>query len=165
MSDFTHLDDSGDARMVDVGDKDVTRRRAVARGFVYMQSETLEAICREGGVEKGEVDQVARIAGIMGGKKTSDLIPLCHAIPIDHLDVSFEPHHEEQALEIVAEAATDAKTGVEMEALSAVNTAALTVYDMCKSMDREMYIGDVHLARKEGGSSGDFSHPDPPVDD
>lgn len=161
MSDFSHLDGSGEARMVDVGDKDVTHREAVARGFVYMSESTLERLI-DGEVEKGDVSQVARIAGVMGGKKTSDLVPLCHPLPLEDIDLDFRARPDEQALEIRAVASCHAKTGVEMEALTAVSVAALTVYDMCKSVDSAMHVGDVHLAEKTGGQSGDFTHPDPP---
>jgi len=161
MGDFTHLDDSGEAQMVDVGDKETTKREALARGWVYMSKSTLEAL-DEVRIEKGEVDQIARIAGIQGAKRTSELIPLCHQIPLDEVSVEFAPNHEENSLEIVARASCSAKTGVEMEALTAVSTAALTVYDMCKSRDRSMTIGDIHLAEKSGGASGRFEHPAPP---
>lgn len=161
MGDFTHLDESGDAQMVDVGDKETTDREAVARGWVYMSTSTLEAL-DDARIEKGEVDQVARIAGIQGAKRTSELVPLCHQIPLDKVSVEFAPNHDENALEIVARASCSAKTGVEMEALTAVSTAALTVYDMCKARDRSMAIGDIHLAEKTGGSSGRFEHPEPP---
>ena len=147
--------------MVDVGDKDMTRRRAVARGFVHMSRETLERI-EEGEIEKGEVSQVARIAGIMGAKRTSELIPLCHQIPLDSVSLELSANLDEQALEIVAVATCGAKTGVEMEALTGVSVAALAVYDMCKAVDSTMSIGEVHLVEKTGGSSGDFRHPDPP---
>ena len=161
MSDFSHLDDAGDARMVDVGDKDVTHRIAVARGFVYMADSTLQQLV-DGDVEKGDVSQVARIAGIMGSKKTSDLIPLCHPLPLEDVDLDFQPRPDESALEIRARASCHGKTGVEMEALTAVSVAALTVYDMVKSVDKSMHVGDIHLVEKTGGQSGDFTHPDPP---
>ena len=161
MGDFSHLDDSGDAQMVDVGGKDVTQRRAVARGWVYMQEETLDAIATEA-LEKGEVRQVSRIAGIMGAKRTDELIPLCHQLPLENVDLQFGLHREAGAMEILATVGCSAKTGAEMEALTAVSTAALTIYDMCKGLDRAMSIGDVHLVRKTGGSTGDFRHPDPP---
>ncbi len=159
--DWTHVDASGDAQMVDVGDKDVTQRRAVARGFVYMASETLDAIERAE-LDKGEVTQVARLAGIMGAKQTSELIPLCHLLPLDSVSVYFEILDDEGALAIEAAARTSAKTGVEMEALTAVSIAALTVYDMCKGRDRTLSIGDIHVIDKRGGQSGAFEHPDPP---
>lgn len=147
--------------MVDVGDKQTTDRESIARGWVYMERETLEAL-RDARVEKGEVEQVARIAGIQGAKQTSELVPLCHQIPLDRVDLEFSSNFEASALEIVARAACRAKTGVEMEALTAVSTAALTVYDMCKSRDRSMVIGDIHLVEKRGGSSGTYQHPEPP---
>lgn len=147
--------------MVDVGDKDVTHRVAVARGFVYMAESTLDRLV-EGEVEKGDVSQVARIAGIMGAKQTSDLVPLCHPLPLEDVDLDFRARPDEPALEIRASASCHGKTGVEMEALTAVSVAALTVYDMAKSVDKGMHVGDIHLVEKTGGQSGDFTHPDPP---
>ncbi|MFB6263458.1 MAG: cyclic pyranopterin monophosphate synthase MoaC [Bradymonadaceae bacterium] len=161
MGDLTHLDEEGEAKMVDVGDKETTRREATARGFVYVEQSTLETIA-EGKVEKGEVAQIARIAGIDGAKKTSDLVPLCHPLFLDHVAVEIDLRPEAAAVEIRATVRCEAQTGAEMEALSAVSTAALTVYDMCKSMDAAMSIGDIHLVEKTGGSSGDFEHPNPP---
>jgi cyclic pyranopterin phosphate synthase len=159
--DWTHVDDSGEAQMVDVGDKETTRRRALARGYVYMEASTLDAI-DDADLDKGEVSQVARLAGIMGAKKTADLIPLCHPLPLDSVSVDFEVLHDAGALLVEASARTSAKTGVEMEALTAVSTAALTVYDMCKGSDRQLHVGDIHLVEKRGGRSGRFEHPAPP---
>lgn len=150
---LTHVDESGKARMVDVGGKPDTERVAVARGFVQMRRETLELI-RSNGFEKGDVLGVARIAGIMAAKNTSQLIPLCHPIPLTHVAVEFEPDDNRGVVDIAATAKTTAKTGVEMEALTAASVAALTIYDMCKSVDRGMRIG-VRLASKSGGMSGD----------
>lgn len=167
MSEFTHLDEDGEANMVDVGDKAVTDRVALARGYVYMNADTIRAIL-EGDVEKGEVPQIGRIAGIMGAKQTPDLIPLCHQLPLDSVSLDVEPVPEIDAVVLEAEVRCSAKTGAEMEALTAVSTAALTIYDMCKALDKSMSIGDIHLVRKTGGQSGDFEHPDPPgpsVDD
>ena len=162
MSEFSHLNESGEAQMVDVGDKDVTQRRAVARGYIYMQRQTLQRVL-DSEIEKGEVTQVARVAGIMGAKETSDLIPLCHQIPLDNVAVRFQPREDVHALEIEAEASCGAKTGVEMEALTGVSVAALTIYDMCKGVDSTMHIGEIHLVSKTGGRSGDFEHPHPPT--
>ncbi len=161
MSDFSHIDESGKAGMVDVGDKAQTDRIAVARGFVHMSDETLEAIEKRR-IVKGEVLQVARVAGIMGAKRTFELIPMCHLLPLDNVKVAFRAMPEAGGLAIEAKARCQGKTGVEMEALTAVSIAALTVYDMCKSMDKAMHIGDIHLVEKTGGKSGDFVHPNAP---
>lgn len=151
---LTHVDESGAARMVDVGGKPDTRREAVARGRVSMRPETL-ALIRENAFEKGDVLGVARIAGIMGGKDTARLIPLCHPLPLNAIDVEFALNESESAVEITCSARTTGKTGVEMEALTAVSVAALTIYDMCKAVDRGMRIESVRLVRKTGGQSGD----------
>ena len=150
---LTHLDESGTARMVDVGAKPVTGRAAVARGAVTMRPETL-ALIRSNGFEKGDVLGVARVAGVMAAKSTSQLIPLCHPLPLDVVTVDFDL--DEDRVNIEATAKTSAKTGVEMEAMTAVSVAALTVYDMCKSADRSMRIEAVRLVRKTGGKSGDL---------
>ena len=152
---LSHVDESGEARMVDVGPKPDTERAAVARGSVLMRKETLELI-RENGFDKGDVLGVARVAGIMAAKNTSQLIPLCHPLPIDHISVEFDLDEERSSVDITATAKTSAKTGVEMEALTAVGIAALTVYDMCKSSDRGMRIDGIRLVRKSGGRSGDI---------
>ena len=154
-STLTHVDDSGKAQMVDVGAKPETRRVAVARGSVLMRAETLEQIKRNG-FEKGDVLGVARVAGIMAAKGTSQLIPLCHPLPLDQVKVEFELDTQRNAVDITATAATTAKTGVEMEAMVAVSIAGLTIYDMCKSVDRAMRIDGVRLASKRGGKSGDI---------
>ena len=148
------MDQSGKAQMVDVGSKPDTRREAVARGRVVMRRETLELI-RANAFEKGDVLGVARIAGIMGAKNTSSLIPLCHPLPLNKIAVEFDLDKDDSAVEITATARTTGKTGVEMEALTAVSIAALTIYDMCKAVDRGMRIEAVRLARKTGGQSGD----------
>jgi cyclic pyranopterin phosphate synthase len=153
MSGFTHLDEHGRPRMVDVGDKEVTRRVAVAEGAIRMAPETLAAIV-EGRSAKGAVLTVAEIAGIMGAKRTSDLIPLCHPIPLTSVRVELEMDHLLPGVRARATTRTDGKTGVEMEALTAVSCALLTVYDMCKGMDRGMVIAEVRLLHKEGGQSG-----------
>ena len=141
--------------MVDVSAKEVTQREAVARGFVAMQPETLRLI-NEGMVKKGDVVATARLAGIMGAKRTPDLIPLCHPIPLDQVTVELESDESRNGIHITATARTSARTGVEMEALTAVSIAALTLYDMCKSVDRGMRIQEVRLVRKLGGKSGDL---------
>ena len=150
---LTHIDESGQARMVDVGSKPDTDRVAVARGSVVMNSETL-ALIVSNGFEKGDVLGVARVAGIMAAKNTSQLIPLCHPITLDQVAVEFEIDEDRNAVNITATAWTTAKTGVEMEAMTAVSIAALTVYDMCKSVDRRIRIERVRLVRKSGGKSG-----------
>ena len=153
---LTHLDDQGNAKMVDVGDKDITSREAVARGHVSIQPETLQLI-KEGLMKKGDVLTIAQLAGIMGAKKTSELIPLCHPLPLDRVDVDLELDEKEGRINITATAKTTARTGVEMEALTAVSVAALTLYDMCKSVDRGMRIEAVRLIKKSGGRSGDIN--------
>ena len=141
--------------MVDVGNKDVTSREAVARGYVSIQPETARLI-REGLMKKGDVLTVAQLAGIMGAKKTSELIPLCHPLPLDRVDVDLEMDGERSRINVTATASTSARTGVEMEALTAVSVAALTLYDMCKSVDRDIRIEGIRLVRKRGGRSGDI---------
>ncbi len=155
MSGLTHLDEQGQARMVEVGGKEITRREAVARGEVSMRPETLEMILA-GKVSKGEVFGVARVAGIIAAKKTPDLIPLCHPLALTGVDVRFRSDRECSRVEIEAKARTTGQTGVEMEALTAVSTAALAIYDMCKAVDREMVIGAIRLVHKSGGKSGVF---------
>ena len=154
MSGLTHLDADGAARMVDVSGKAVTVREAVARGRISMSSEAAAAI-RDGLVKKGDVLAVARVAGIMGAKKTSDIIPLCHPIPLTKVSVEIEGENETTIL-IVTTAETTGQTGVEMEALVAASTAALTLYDMAKALDRAMVISDICLVEKSGGKSGDY---------
>ena len=153
---LTHLDEQGNAKMVDVGDKDVTSREAVARGHVSIQPETLRLI-KAGLMKKGDVLTIAQLAGIMGAKKTSELIPLCHPLPLDRVDVDLELDEAESRINITATAKTTARTGVEMEALTAVSVAALTLYDMCKSVDRGMRIEGIRLVKKSGGRSGDIN--------
>ncbi len=152
---LTHLDEEGRARMVDVGSKAVTSREAVARGYVSIQPETARLI-REGLMKKGDVLTVAQLAGIMGAKKTSELIPLCHPLPLDKVNVDLELDGEQQRINITATASTSARTGVEMEALTAVSVAALTLYDMCKAVDRGIRIEGIRLVSKRGGQSGDI---------
>ena len=155
MSELTHLDAEGRAQMVDVGEKNVTRREAVARGIVLMRPETLQLIMA-GGLPKGDVLAVARIAGIMAAKRAPDLIPLCHPLLLTHVAVELQPAADGAAVLIEATVRTIGKTGVEMEALTAVSAAALTIYDMCKAVDREMRISDIRLAQKRGGRSGEL---------
>ena len=155
MSALSHLDDEGRAHMVDVSRKEDTVREATARGRVLMLRETL-ALVERGAMEKGDVLAVAQVAGVMAAKQTGSLIPMCHPLPITSVDLRFHFDRETPALEIEATARVVGKTGVEMEALTAVSVAALTVYDMCKAVDRAMAITDVRLMRKSGGKSGDF---------
>lgn len=152
---LTHVDESGNARMVDVGAKPDSERVAVAGGVVTMQPQTLELI-RQGGIKKGDVLTVARIAGIMAAKRTAEIIPLCHPIPLTQLDVELTLNTEHSRVEIKATARTVGKTGVEMEALTAVSAAALTIYDMAKAVDRAMRIGEIRLLEKRGGVHGDY---------
>ena len=155
MSDFTHFDDEGKAAMVDVSDKDATARIAVAKGSVIVQPETV-ALIQSGGVKKGDVLSIARLAGITGAKRTPDLIPLCHPLQLDSIAVDLELAPERNAIDITATCKITGKTGVEMEAMTAVAVAALTVYDMCKAVDRGMRIVDIRLTHKSGGKSGTF---------
>jgi cyclic pyranopterin phosphate synthase len=155
MSSFTHIDDKGRVRMVDVTDKQPTVREAVAGGTVMMKPETLKMI-GEQKVKKGNVLETARIAGIMAAKKTSELIPMCHPLNLTHVQVDFEPDETNHCVGIEASVRTIDQTGVEMEALTAVAAAALTIYDMCKSYDREMTISGIRLLEKSGGKSGTY---------
>jgi len=154
---LTHVDDEGRISMVDVGAKQVTSRTAEAGGFVRMAPETVLAI-RERRTPKGDPLETARLAGIMAAKRTAELIPLCHWLALSHVDVRIEL--EETGARLTAVASTSAQTGVEMEALTAVSVAALTIYDMCKAIDRGMIIDRIRLERKSGGRSGDWSRPD-----
>jgi len=153
MSDLTHLDEQGKARMVDVGAKTETRRVAIAEGRITMSAEALSAI-RDGAVPKGDVLAAARIAGIMAAKKTADLIPLCHPLSLDAATVDFA--FEESAVRVTASASLSGKTGVEMEALTAASVALLTIYDMAKAVDKGMVISGLRLIEKRGGKSGDW---------
>ena len=148
---LTHVDESGAARMVDVGDKAVTHRRAIAGAVIHMRPETV-AMLVEGRAPKGDVLAVARVAGLMAAKRTSDLIPMCHQLAINHAAIDFEP--ERDGVQIRATVETNDVTGVEMEALTAAGVAALTLYDMCKAVDRGMVVDGLRLLRKEGGRSG-----------
>lgn len=155
MSDFTHLDTEGRVRMVDVGGKEKTKRTAVAVGTISMEPDTLSRIMDEK-VKKGNVLETARIAGVMAAKKTSSLIPMCHPINITHAQIDFSSDPENSCIRIEASASLTERTGVEMEALTAVSVAALTIYDMCKSYDRAMVISGIMLRSKSGGKSGTF---------
>ncbi len=157
---LTHLDEHGRARMVDVGHKDDTQREAVARGRILLKPETL-ALIQAGGIAKGDVLAVAQVAGVMAAKRTYELIPMCHPLLLTHVSLNFEPHPAGgpdglAAIDISATVRTTGKTGVEMEALTAVSVAGLTIYDMCKAVDRAMQLDAVRLARKSGGKSGEI---------
>jgi cyclic pyranopterin phosphate synthase len=155
MKELSHIDEHGNARMVDVGEKSDTVREARARGGIVMQPSTLERI-QHHAVQKGDVLAVAKIAGIMAAKRTSDLIPLCHPLPVTSVDLTFRFHPHDNLLAIESVVRVTGKTGVEMEALTAVAVAALTIYDMCKAVDREMMVVDIRLVEKRGGKSGLF---------
>jgi cyclic pyranopterin phosphate synthase len=155
MSDLTHISSSGEAHMVDVGRKDDTQRVAVAEGHVRMERSTLAAILA-GNAKKGDVLGTARLAGIMAAKKTADLIPLCHPLLLTKITVDIQPDDDLPGLRVRAEVRLSGKTGVEMEALTAVSVSCLTIYDMAKALDKAMTIGDIQLIRKSGGKSGDF---------
>lgn len=152
---LSHIDADGKAVMVDVSDKDITDRIATATGSVIMEPDTLRLI-EEGGVKKGDVLSVARLAGIMGAKKTPDLIPLCHPLALNSIEIELTLDTERNAVDISATCRVKGRTGVEMEALTAVSIAALTIYDMCKAVDRSMRLTDIRLMEKSGGRSGDF---------
>lgn len=156
MSRLSHLDESGAARMVDVGGKPDTTRSATACGIIRMEAETLAAI-KAGNAPKGDVLGTARIAGIMGAKRTADLIPMCHPLGLDAVTIAFA--FLDDGIEVTATASLTAKTGVEMEAMTAVSVALLTIYDMAKAVDKAMVIGDVRLIAKSGGKSGDWAAP------
>lgn len=155
MNEFTHIDSDGKVRMVDVTQKASTERLALAEGKITMTGDTFEMINNQS-IKKGNVIETARIAGIMAAKKTSDLIPLCHPLNITHIAVDFFPDKNEKAIYIRASVRLKGQTGVEMEALTAVSAAALTIYDMCKSYDKSMVISDIKLLEKSGGKSGTF---------
>ncbi|MBQ9014810.1 MAG: cyclic pyranopterin monophosphate synthase MoaC [Firmicutes bacterium] len=152
---FTHFDDNGNARMVDVSDKDVTHRIAIAEGTISVSREVMDAIAGHK-VKKGDVLTVAQVAGIMATKRTSELIPMCHPLSLTNAAVTFEVDGDACEIKAICRAVTDGKTGVEMEALTGVSTALLTIYDMCKAIDKRMVIRDVHLVEKSGGKSGEF---------
>lgn len=156
MAEFTHFDSSGKAKMVDVGDKLASRRTAVASGRVLVNEETY-ALLLSGGIHKGDVLSVAQIAGILGAKQTHHLIPMCHPVIVDGIQLSLRLSENDRSVEITASVSCDGKTGVEMEALTAVSVAALTVYDMCKAVQRDIVISDIHLVRKTGGVHGNYT--------
>lgn len=158
MSEFTHIDENGNVRMVDVSGKDPTVRKALAGGIIHMEPETF-AVIRDNRAKKGNVLETARIAGIMAAKKTHDLIPMCHPLNIKHASVDFFPDPANHSIKIEAGVKIIDQTGVEMEALTAVSVAALTIYDMCKAYDRSMSISDIRVLEKSGGKSGRFVHP------
>ena len=155
MAELSHLDEQGRARMVDVSGKEVTSRTAIARGTVRMRAETL-ALILEDKIEKGDVFSVARVAGIMAAKKTSELIPMCHPLNITSVEIDLSAEKNPARVEIEATVRVSGKTGVEMEAMTAVAVAGLTIYDMCKAVDREMTVGEIRLVKKSGGKSGTF---------
>ena len=157
--DFTHFDPGGKAWMVDVSGKEDTRREAAAEGAIRMSRECFDQV-KQGSIEKGDVLGTARVAGIMGAKKTAELIPLCHILNLTKVSVSFDLNPEACTVRAVCTAGTVGKTGVEMEALTGVSCALLTIYDMCKAVDKCMEIGEIRLVRKSGGKSGDFVNPD-----
>ena len=153
--DFTHFDEKGNARMVDVSDKAVTSREAVAAGLIRVSEEVFRAVQNKA-VKKGDVLTVAQVAGIMGAKQTSSLIPMCHLLNLTHASLTFRLLPEKHGIEAFCTVRTEGKTGVEMEALTGVSVALLTIYDMCKAIDKRMLIEDIHLVEKHGGKSGDF---------
>lgn len=152
---LTHFDSKGNAVMVDVSEKAVTSRMAIAKGKIFVNKQVIEAVVNQQ-VEKGDVLGVARIAGIMGAKRTSDLIPMCHPLMINKCTVDFFINEEKNYIEAICTAKIDGKTGVEMEALTGVNIALLTIYDMCKAIDKTMELSEIHLVKKTGGKSGEF---------
>jgi cyclic pyranopterin phosphate synthase len=153
MSDLSHFNQFGDPHMVDVGDKPITQRTAVSEGYIEMQADTLQLILA-GGHKKGDVLAIARIAGIMASKKTAELIPLCHPLPLTHVEINLTPEPQQQRIRCQTTVKTNGQTGVEMEALTATQIALLTIYDMCKAVDRGMVIQSVQLLEKDGGKSG-----------
>jgi len=159
MTEFTHFNQSGEAHMVDVGAKDVTHRTAIAGGSIHMQAQTLAMIV-EGGHKKGDVLGIARIAGIMASKRTADLVPLCHPLALTHVEVEFETLEAQKRIDCRVTAETRGQTGVEMEALTAVQVALLTIYDMCKAVDKGMVMDNIRLLEKKGGKSGHWKRED-----
>ena len=157
MSEFTHFDDKGNARMVDVSEKPATHREASACGTIYLSEEALNAVLGKK-VNKGDVLTVAQTAGIMATKRTSELIPMCHSIGLSHAGIEFETDKYNYAIKVTCSVSCVGKTGAEMEALNGATVALLTIYDMCKSIDKRMHIEDVHLVSKSGGKSGEFSY-------
>lgn len=156
---LTHFNAQGEAHMVDVGNKEITQRVAITEGFIFMQAATLELIL-QGGHKKGDVLGIARIAGIMASKRTAELIPLCHPLPLTHVEIELIPDNEKRCIRCQTTAKTNGQTGVEMEALTATQIALLTIYDMCKAVDRSMEINGVRLLEKAGGKSGHWQSRD-----
>ncbi len=154
MKELTHLNEKGESRMVDVGDKPITHRTAVAEGFISMPPSLIETLDQ---LKKGNAYEVARLAGIMGAKKTPDLIPLCHSLPMDGVDIEFKPNPQQGRVRVLATARCHGKTGVEMEAMTAVSIALLTLYDMGKAAARDMELGPIRLLEKKGGKSGHWT--------
>ena len=157
MADFTHFNENGDALMVDVSDKKDTVREALASGKIHMSPDCYKKVMNKS-IEKGDVLSVARIAGIMGAKKTSELIPLCHMLNLTKVEIDFKTDDKECSISAYCRAKTIGKTGVEMEALTGVQVALLTIYDMCKAVDKNMHMEDIHLCEKTGGKSGDYKY-------
>ena len=157
MSGLTHFDEKGNAHMVDVSEKDITKRTAMAQGSIRVSREVIDAVVNKT-VKKGDVLTVAQTAGIMGTKRTSDLIPMCHPLSLSNAKITFDIDEETCTITAVCTAVCEGKTGVEMEALTGVSVALLTIYDMCKSVDKRMLINDIHLVEKSGGKSGDFKY-------
>lgn len=157
MSGLTHFDEKGNAYMVDVSEKDITKRTAMAQGSIRVSREVIDAVVNKT-VKKGDVLTVAQTAGIMGTKRTSDLIPMCHPLSLSNAKITFDIDEETCTITAVCTAVCEGKTGVEMEALTGVSVALLTIYDMCKSVDKRMLINDIHLVEKSGGKSGDFKY-------
>lgn len=155
MNNLTHFDQQGRAKMVDVGAKEATKRKAIAQGKIYMKKETLQLI-EDGAIAKGDVLAVAQVAGVMGAKQTANLIPMCHPLFIEGVKMSFTVDKDHNAVTVISEVSLTGKTGVEMEALTSVTVALLTIYDMCKAVDKEMTISKVQLIEKTGGKSGIF---------
>lgn len=160
MPDFTHFNEQGRAKMVDVGEKPISNRTAIAAGRVLVNADTFSLI-KSGGMKKGDVLTVAQIAGVMGAKRTPELIPMCHPILLDGINLKLTLDEARRSVEIEASVSCDGRTGVEMEALTAVSTAALTVYDMCKAVQKDMCITDIRLLQKTGGVHGDFTREEP----
>ena len=163
MSEFTHFDDKGNAYMVDVSDKAVTHRTAIAQGKIHLCEEAMAAVLGRK-IKKGDVFTVAQVAGIMGTKRTSELIPMCHPLSLTNAAVTFDVDEDACDITVYCKAVTDGKTGVEMEALTGVSVTLLTIYDMCKAIDKRMLISNIHLTEKTGGKSGDFRYIPPEND-
>ena len=159
MSEFTHFDEKGNAYMVDVSDKEITHRTAAAQGKIRMSREAMDAVLGRR-IKKGDVFTVAQVAGIMAVKRTSELIPMCHPLSLTNASVTFDTDEEACEITVFCQTVTDGKTGVEMEALTGVSAALLTIYDMCKAMDKRMLISDIHLTEKTGGRSGHLKYRD-----